>query len=367
MDSMRTSTSQRLSCPQLKSRRMAMPRAQTISTIILFRRSRHMRLAKGRFDRVRYLILAVVFGFSAASATFAEDFVPRIPRGPSWQTFYHDSPECAHLVGNDPSTIFGFRAEQVKLKEFGLRVVEVAPGGPADGRLKVGDLLVSMNGDAFITSGLGGVDRSGSLWKGYSFVRGVYLFGFREGRMVEFILTPCGRTETHFPFSGGREPFGYLYDNVGGRKVFGTDILTTGFARGKAAAQPDSDSRENAFEPTQNYCWIKDSTRVSVVRTTGSVSTSGNVYNKRQSSYSYPVDLALSRRIESSFEETHNESRFFVRDVELDVSRLLTRIGCANPEWKGFEMKVYEQVGLDWHAAPTRAFDWNERSVTPPE
>lgn len=313
---------------------------------------------------LRWLILIVSFVWG--SAVYAEGFKLVIPTGPGWQSVYQNNARCQRFLGTDPLTVFGIEARHAHPQSYGLTVQSVFANSPADGVVQPGDLLISMNGDAFVRTERREHAPFDGIWDGYNFQRGIYLFGYRQDQIVEFVLFPCGQTETVYPFRS-QQLFGSLYNSIGTGVDLPASLLIAGVSRGKAASSgPISGYMDNRYELFDSYCWVRKSTKISVVRTTGQILRSGSVLNERQSTYSYNVDLLLYPAIAKDFDFTHNKVRIVMRDVERSVISLIDRIGCATPEWKGFEKLVYKAAGLEWDNAPYRYIDWSKSSNAPP-
>ena len=314
-------------------------------------------------QRSAYSVLMLL---ALVSMAFGQGFELKIPRGPSWESFYKKKPECAHLIGQQPLSLFGIEANQLRSGMPGLTVTNVDPNGPTSGILQRGDLLVSINGKAIVRTRRGEANPVPGLMEGYNFSRGIYVYGFRDNQPVEHVLLPCGVDETIFPFNN-TDLFGSLYEDKPRGANISREILIAGFSRGKAAGRsPSTGFKDNEYVLQDHYCWIKENSEFDVVSTTANVSATGGKYNERKTRYSYPVDHALMNNIQRNFEQTHNDARILTREVELAVSRLLSQIGCANPEWKGLEQKIYQLTGRDWDRARNQTVKWSSLGLRPP-
>lgn len=323
---------------------------------------------------MKTLVLIVTLAWPLALS--AQGFELKIPRGPSWEAYYDDVPECQNLIKDHPLSIYGLTAEQIHPTSPGLTVTDITAGGPASNRLRVGDLLISVNGNPFLSSTRGTTDpfkteytpyKGADLSQGYGYSRGVYLFGYRNNIPIEVLLLPCDVTETNPPFLDGTF-FGELYDSV----AYGVDLplenLIVGFSRGKAAANFTGDiSRHlNRYQP-YSYCYVKQTTKFSITRTEYPASNPRPSNGTEVARYSYSVDLDLYGLTARYFDYAQNDTRIITRDVEVSIARIIDRGGCETPEWKGFEEKVYAKAGAHWHHASTRLIDFAELGLPPPQ
>lgn len=314
---------------------------------------------------MKCLYAALVYLISA-SMVWGQGFQLNIPRGPSWQSYYDNAPDCRHLIGDAPLSIFGIEAQQKYPGAPGLTVTDVVSGGPSAEVVQPGDLLISINGAAIVRTRRGETSPVSNLFDGYNFDRGVYIFGYRNSQPLELLLLPCGKVETVYPF-GGSDLFGKIYSNIRQGVNAPREFMIAGFARGKAAGRSLSTGyNNNPYVVQQHYCWIKEYSDLDITRTSSEVTSSGARLNERKTQYSYSVDLALAENVRNNFEATHNEASILTRDFELTVSRLLSSNGCANPEWKGFERKIYALAGRDWDYAKNQAINWTEMGLAPP-
>lgn len=311
--------------------------------------------------------ICFAFGLLMATAASGQGFQLVIPTGPSWQDIYRDNPVCQSFLGDDPLSIFGIDAVHAGPTSPGLTVRSVAPESPAAGLVRPNDLLVARNSDPFVLTRLSGNLLNEGIWDGYNYARGVYLFGYRDSQLVEFVLYPCGQTEPVFPFRS-TQYFGSLYDAVTVRNDSPLPFLLAGLVRGKnAASGPSVGGRVNDYMIFQTFCWVRATTDLEVTRTIGEAAADGSIPNGREETYGYAVERGLYGAISRDFELTHNVDRVHTRYIEATVIRLIDRIGCATPEWKGLEQLLYEAVGLNWNNAPYRMIDWDARGLPPPQ
>ena len=274
------------------------------------------------------------------------------------------APACKRMDRATPDSIYGFRAEMADPHSPGLTVTEVFETGRARGALYEGDLLIGMNDMAFVEFGV-----PKNVWKGYDHERGIYLYGFRDGNAFEAVLPPCWKKETMNPFTGV-DYFDFLYSESGREQDVSTASLVAGFVRGKNLGSQGhrhpSYTKRNPYQLGRNYCWVKATRKLSAVRTSGKVSSTGRLYDQTKLGYNFTVDSALHDNVSENFNLTHNDRSFVLRQVELAVTRMLSRVGCASPEWKGLEMKVYELAGEDWYRWVSRSIDWEDVRLDPP-
>lgn len=317
---------------------------------LAFRILRHNR--RGFLLRCLVLILCIAPLHLAAEAS--DPYKPAIPRPGSGTSNYAGLPGCAGLDASNKATAFGFTVEDERV-EAGAIVATVSATGPAEGWLLPGDTIVSVNG-MVMTDDRGGKIRAMNPFDNFLPERGAYIYGLRDGDPFEALIAHCSNPKKRYPFGGPDAAYTFhaLYpehDAPGEKgKLFDPRIALAGFLRAKMEFRDDE--RRNKYAPTrQGYCRLREIEEISYTQKIISWRSQYGVdFDIREREYArvMHVDAALFDAYMKNFDFIHNDVSRVVSSARGNVAWMIRQYGCASPEFKDFERRIYGLFGQRW-------------------
>lgn len=317
--------------------------------------------------RVAHVLpLCAVALICAGSAALAQGlFNPVIPTGRSQADRYASDPACAGVDASAVESFFGFGFAQT-VDDFGREVAAVDPSGPAAGHLREGDLIVSVNGDILVDR-VFGADMQPTEGFAVSDIddtfidRGIYVYGVRGDEPFQAVFWSClGMPEPHLFTPGGtNDPivgtFNALWPELGrghNAPAFDLRLIVAGLSRIHQSDEFRRPSGHPHAPGAEEYC-RRDATialNYTITRSRWTVTSSGNETNAttRTSDAVVHVDRQFYGYYAANFDYIHNEQADLANVVSRAIFRMQDRFGCASPEFKDFERRVFTLMGAVW-------------------
>lgn len=308
--------------------------------------------------------LLLCTGSEPSSADANTLFNPVLPSLKSADDHYASKPACAGAQPGIIESFFGlsFR-EPAQLP--GRYVSAVDPKGPAAGKIFPGDLIVSVNGDLLVqdNSPYGGGILVAQLDENYV-ERGIYVWGMRNNQPFQDIIWSCAGAPVPELFS---KPSAGPYlrwtlndlwpEQPNGHTAPALDmrLIVAGLTRVHNMAF-SSFARQFPKHPLapelDEYCLRPDMVEFpyKVMRKRWDQDNFGNRSNERSETFEVKIqiDRQLYGAYTSNFDLIHNEMDEEVAALRDSLRRTIEEFGCASPEFKDFERRVFLRMGAVW-------------------
>ena len=305
----------------------------------------------------RFLSAFCIFGFLIGGAAWSNDpWNVTVPLPPSSANQLSKNPACGSADAANPESYFGFSFGTYF--DAGAAVASVDETGPSQGLVRIGDVIVSINGlelveDRDFLAGSGGQiirDPFGRM----QLNRGIYIYGIRDGAPFETIVWSCDGPPKTSPFRAQKTIYNLdaLYPEADHPYEIGqTDprLILAAFSWAKSAHYSHRTKLNKYALTDHEYCTLKPSTRINYKsHETSRRFSFGMVVDERSNTFdrSITVDVALASAYRQHFDFIHNEARKEVDFVKYKINRVLETFGCASPEFKDFERRVYALFGM---------------------
>ncbi|MGG7566806.1 PDZ domain-containing protein [Rhodovulum sp. DZ06] len=274
-------------------------------------------------------------------------FDPVIPRGRSAADTLRDRPGCAGMQPARPETAFGIALAPAPGQ--GVAVTRVDPGGPAAGALAQGDLVLSVNGRRALSAEAFGKDRP---------ERGVYLFGMRGGVPFEAVVWSCAGPPSAppLPIRGGQYTFSVLYpERVRAQEPaphrLDPRLILGGYTWAKYNLSGPARLPLPGGGTLADYCRVAPTERIAYTERTTHIRRNAYGETGRYTTTEERgqlVDRALAADYREHLRYIHNDVELATRQVANMIHDVGRRHGCASPEFKDLQRRVYRLFGKPW-------------------
>lgn len=306
------------------------------------------------------LVSLALCGTGPVKAQTSDPFNPVIPRAQSSAKRLSTRDECREADDRKPETFFGITIGNYY--DAGATVDSVDSNGPARDSLVAGDVIVSINGIEFVDDRLSQDPDKGHLiqdpFENLAMERGIYVYGIRDGDVFETIIWSCAGEPKQSPFvsQDTQRVFIELYPETAANtrnKARDRRLILAAFF-GAKYGHVDKTKTKNKYAPTtvDGYCALRPSTRVQYTETQTSWKETyyGSRYNEqvKTTDRSIRVDSALHHIYSANFDFIHHNTNITIPWIQIRINDLVDSYGCASPEFKDLERRVYRLFGQNW-------------------